>query len=241
MDVSNEQAGYTRQERIAENKTQRLQRWFRDRAGVGFESYGEYMHVGANQTLVMILIDDLTITPDMVVLDAGCGLGGNARWLASLYGCRVYGNDIDEDALQAATELAEIENLDDLCTFVNSPADKLDFEDGMFDIVVSTESPYDPSEIQRVLKPGGRFLLTTYVADPEDSPQDLAREYGMELELSHDVTRLAMAFHRAKHEEARLMVDAGMIQTKDLVELMNSTIQPYSEGGRHLLMRLHKR
>ncbi len=223
------------------NKTQRLQRWFEERPGPDVEPYGEYMHVGANQSLVRVLLEGINITPATVVLDAACGLGGNARWLASLYDCRVYGNDIDEDALETARELAVIEHVDHLCTFVSTPAESLSFDDSIFDIVLSTEGVYDAGEVRRVLKPGGRFMFTNYFSDREVTPEGLAGEYGMDLELAHDVTQVALAFHRAKEAEARLLTDANMLDTRQLVQLMNATIKPYAiDGGRHLLMRLRR-
>ncbi|MBT4514576.1 MAG: hypothetical protein HOC77_05735, partial [Chloroflexi bacterium] len=57
------------------NKTQRLQQWFEERSRPDAEPYGEFQHVGANQTLVRILLKDVDMAPEMVVLDAACGIG----------------------------------------------------------------------------------------------------------------------------------------------------------------------
>ncbi len=73
------------------NKTQRLQQWFESHPRWDNASYGEFMHVGANQTIFRIVLQELDLGPDTVVLDTACAVGGNARWLASLYRCRVYG------------------------------------------------------------------------------------------------------------------------------------------------------
>ena len=59
--------------------------------------------------------------------------------------------------------------------------------------------------------------------------------------MAHDVTPLAFAFHRAKEEEARLLMHAGMLGAAELVKLLNDTVTPYAtQGGRHLLMRVRK-
>lgn len=223
------------------NKTQRLQQWFEERARPDAEPYGEFQHVGANQTLVRILLQGIEISPEMTVLDAACGIGGNARWLASLYGCRVWGYDVDEGALTTAGELAEIEGVADLCLFVPDRDTALSFDDGQFDVVLSTEGFYHPPEILRVLKPGGRFLLTDFFGSSAVTGESIAAQYGMELELAHDVTDLALGFLRAKEIEASLLADAGLMDTRQLVEVMNSGNRRYSaSGGRHILARMRK-
>lgn len=223
------------------NKTQRLQQWFEARPRWDHASYGEFMHVGANQTLFRVALKGQEITKDMVILDTACGVGGNARWLASLYGCRVFGNDIDADAIQVAKDLAEIEEIAHLCEFVTAPADELGFEDESFDIVVSTEGVFDIAEIKRVLKPGGKFVVSMLFDNPKATFELLTEEWGLEMEDGHDVTGLAFAFHRAKEEEARLLVEAEMLHPKELVQVINENIAPYAaKAGRHFLMRLRK-
>jgi ubiquinone/menaquinone biosynthesis C-methylase UbiE len=197
------------------------------------------MHVGANQTTLRIGLNGLRITPDTVALDMACAVGGNARWLASLYGCRVYGNDIDEPALAVARDLAEIEQISHLCTFVNARADRTGFSPNFFDIVVSTDV-FDVPEVRRVLKPGGRFAVSMLTTDTKATPESLASQWGMELELAMDVTGMALAFQRAKEEEAGLLVRAGMVPPRAIVEMYNESIAPYIQGGRHLLMRVRK-
>ena len=223
------------------NKTQRLQRWFDERPAWDHASYGEYMHVGANQTTFKVALHGEKIGPETKVLDTACAVGGNARWLASLYGCRVWGNDIDEPALRTARELAEIEGIAHLCTFVNARSEDLGFDDDMFDLALSAEGVFDAGEVRRVLKPGGKFAVTMFCSDPGATFESLAADWGMELELAHDVTPLAFAFHRAKEEEARLLIQAGHLQPAELVRLLNETVTPYAtQGGRHLLMRVRK-
>ena len=221
------------------NKTQRLQQWFDERPRWDHASYGEFMHIGANQTIFRIALEEQEITSETKVLDTACAVGGNARWMASLFGCQVYGNDIDEDALAVARDLAEIENISELCTFVEAPVEKLPFEDGMFDIVVTTDI-FDAAEVKRVLKPGGSFIAISLFEDPKVTPLQLAEAWGLELETSLDVTDLAFAFNRAKETEARLLHESDLIAARELIEIMNKSIAPYTRGGRHYIMRLRK-
>jgi len=224
----------------SDNKTQRLQQWFDERPRWDHASYGEFMHIGANQTIFRIALQEQLINADTKVLDTACAVGGNARWLASLYGCQVYGNDIDDEALTVARDLAEIEQITDLCTFVKAPVEELPFDDEMFDMVVTTDV-FDPPEVRRVLKPGGSFIAISLFEDPKVTPLQLSKEWGLELEVSLDVTDLAFAFNRAKETEARLLHESDMIGARELIEIMNESIAPYTRGGRHYIMRLRKR
>jgi ubiquinone/menaquinone biosynthesis C-methylase UbiE len=224
----------------SDNKTQRLQQWFDERPRWDHASYGEFMHIGANQTIFRIALQEQDIDANTKVLDTACAVGGNARWMASLYGCQVYGNDIDEEALTVARDLAEIEKITDLCTFVKAPVEELPFEDEMFDMVVTTDV-FDPPEVRRVLKPGGSFIAISLFEDPKVTPLQLSKEWGLELEVSLDVTDLAFAFNRAKETEARLLHESDMIGARELIEIMNESIAPYTRGGRHYIMRLRKR
>jgi len=224
----------------SDNKTQRLQQWFDERPRWDHASYGEFMHIGANQTIFRIALQEQLINADTKVLDTACAVGGNARWMASLYGCQVYGNDIDDEALTVARDLAEIEQITDLCTFVKAPVEELPFDDEMFNMVVTTDV-FDPPEVRRVLKPGGSFIAISLFEDPKVTPLQLSKEWGLELEVSLDVTDLAFAFNRAKETEARLLHESDMIGARELIEIMNESIAPYTRGGRHYIMRLRKR
>ena len=221
------------------NKTQRLQKWFDDQPRWDHASYGEFMHVGGNQTIFRIALEEQNITTETKVLDTACAVGGNARWMASLYGCQVYGNDIDEQALTVARDLAEIENISELCTFVKAPVEDLPFDDNSFDMVMTTDV-YDPAEVKRVLKPGGSFIVISLFKDPKVTPLQLAESWGLELEISLDVTDLAFAFNRAKETEARLLHESNMIGARELIDIMNESIVPYTRGGRHYILRLRK-
>lgn len=221
------------------NKTQRLQRWFEEHPRWDNASYGEFMHVGANQTIFRVILQDEEIDANTRVLDVACAVGGNARWLSSIYGCPVWGVDIDEAALEVASDLAKIEEVDHLCHFMKARADSLPFEDGYFDLVVSTDV-FEPAEVKRVLKPGGRFVVSSLIEDSTSSFESLAKKWGFELELGQDVTGLALTFHRAKEQEAQLLLQAGMIETKDLVQIMNENITPYARGAKHFLMRMRR-
>jgi methionine biosynthesis protein MetW len=95
------------------------------------------------------------------VLDVGCG-GGSLVDFAKDWYQEIHGVDISEVALQTATKRGM------LCQPCNLNAESLPYEAGYFDTVVAldvVEHVFDPfhffRECNRVLKPGGGFILST--------------------------------------------------------------------------------
>lgn len=84
----------------------------RDRGG----GVTDQNHVGGLQ-FVQQLAEHAGIGPHDYVLDLGCGLGGSARALARLYGCRVYGIDLSHDRCGQAAELSQLVGLDQQVCF----------------------------------------------------------------------------------------------------------------------------
>jgi len=107
-------------------------------------------------------------TNDLRVLDIGCG---NGALLQALSGRITYGAGVDESEAileQARKRNAAKKNLE--FAKIDSPA--LPFADAKFDVVISLMSfrylDWDPllTEVRRVLKPRGRFLIVDMVTDP---------------------------------------------------------------------------
>ncbi|WP_283814128.1 MULTISPECIES: class I SAM-dependent methyltransferase [unclassified Bradyrhizobium] len=106
------------------------------------------------------------LTPDMILLDAGCGPGTITAALAGFVG-KAVGVDIAPKAIAAANELAVKAGSTNLA-FVEADMTALPFEDGSFDAVFFHAVLYHQSrstlmrtlaETRRVLKPGG-FVAT---------------------------------------------------------------------------------
>jgi SAM-dependent methyltransferase len=102
------------------------------------------------------------------VLDMGSGSGGPALFLAREAGCRVTGVDVDPAGLENARRLVESAGLGDRVAFQRADAgEPLPFDAGAFDAVVCLDAVcHMPdrarlfAEWSRVLRPGGRVLVT---------------------------------------------------------------------------------
>jgi ubiquinone/menaquinone biosynthesis C-methylase UbiE len=101
-----------------------------------------------------------------LILDAGCGIGGSAIWLAKKYGARVIGITLSDNQLRQAQQLAQQEQVADLTDFFIKDYLNTGFPDEAFDVVWAAESVcYAESKIDflkeafRILKNGGRLII----------------------------------------------------------------------------------
>lgn len=78
--------------------------------------YLDQYHVGGAQAVERLLVT-LMPSPSDTVLDIGSGLGGPARQVATVSGCRVQGVDITEAYVKAAAELTDRCGLSDRVRF----------------------------------------------------------------------------------------------------------------------------
>jgi SAM-dependent methyltransferase len=100
------------------------------------------------------------------ILDVATGTGWSARNVARM-GAAVTGVDISEELLTAARELSA--HLRPPIKFRQADAERLPFDDGSFDGVISTfgvmfafGQAQAAAELARVCRPGGRLALTTW-------------------------------------------------------------------------------
>ena len=122
---------------------------------------GTTKHMGGFET-TKALIELCHINKDTYVLDAGCGVGATACYLAKRYGCRVVGVDISEGMIARSRERAKRESVEDSVEFRVADVRNLPFNDALFDVVlcesVATfieDKQQVASEFVRVTKPGG--------------------------------------------------------------------------------------
>ncbi|HLI56373.1 MAG TPA: class I SAM-dependent methyltransferase, partial [Actinomycetota bacterium] len=125
-------------------------------------------HAESLTNMSRVLAERAAIKPGMRVLDAGCGVGGPALWLAASYGVNVVGVTLSEVQLGRARKYAAKRGLEHLVRFEIADFTKLPYDDASFDIVWAQESVcHVPAagkqaflrEACRVLKPGGSMLM----------------------------------------------------------------------------------
>lgn len=106
------------------------------------------------------------------ILDVGCGTGATLRFLTDTYQVEAYGADISPAAVNRAGEGFPEGRV------VAADACALPFEDGSFDavflecVLTLIEKPHQAlAEAARVLRPGGRLVLSGLYAKKEDGPE----------------------------------------------------------------------
>lgn len=124
-------------------------------------SYGRlYAHIA----------DTLAITPGDRVLDAGCGMGEAACFMAKTYGCQVTGVTINPSQLEKANKIIIRRKLGDRVHMVLADYTNMRFPDGSFDKIYAIETICHIEdktdfyrEAYRLLVPGGRLAVAEYI------------------------------------------------------------------------------
>lgn len=141
--------------------------------------WGRVMLFGMNnghKPLSVWAMPHLPLAEDARVLDVGCGGGANLAVL--LKRCPKGSADGLDYAAEsvAASRKKNAKELGRRCTVTQGDVGALPYGDGTYDAVTAFETVYfwpdlprAFSEILRVLKPGGRFLLACEMGDPSDT------------------------------------------------------------------------
>lgn len=165
------------------------------------------------------LIKLANFTPEMHILDVGCGVGGSTRRLSHETGCCVTGIDLSDEYIDAAERLTQLLNMQERVKFHAASALELPFEDNAFDgawlIQMNMNVENKPGllqEVYRVIKPGGRVVLYEVCGNkntpvyfpvpwaqdssmsflvPPESFRDVIISSGFEIEAWNDKTDLA--------------------------------------------------
>lgn len=180
---------YPRQDTNAAHVAQHyddLDKWYR-------EVWGEHVHHGLWETgaetaelavlqLIHRVARETDIRPDMTVIDIGCGYGGTARMLAKGFGAKVIGFTLSKAQYDYALGLDP--NSDAIEYRLQNWFDN-DLPDAFADVALSIESSEhmeDKSaflaEVFRVLKPGGRLAVCSWLAG--ESPRPWEARYLLE-------------------------------------------------------------
>jgi cyclopropane fatty-acyl-phospholipid synthase-like methyltransferase len=126
-----------------------------------------YDHHQALLNTNAMLYQKANIQPADHILDAGCGLGGSALWMAEQHQNKVTGISISPKQVNYATEKAKKRGLETLVDFKMADYCQTPFEDGSFDVIWAVESVCHTldkekfiQEAYRLLRKGGRLAVS---------------------------------------------------------------------------------
>ena len=171
---------------------QRIQQFYDQSTQLWLDTWGEHMHHGhygidgtlqkdhrqAQVDLIKELLRWGEVSDVARVLDAGCGVGGSARYLAKRFGADVLGVTLSPVQVQAAKKLTQQNGLQNKVNFQARDMMTINQDDGSFDLVWSLESAEHMVDKQglmnnfyQLLSPGGNLLMATWCHRNE--PPDL--------------------------------------------------------------------
>jgi ubiquinone/menaquinone biosynthesis C-methylase UbiE len=199
------------------------------------------------ESVIRSAIQALHLPPGSRGLDAGCGIGLQALLLAEAVGPagHVTGLDLSPQFLVHAREIAEDTGLLERISFQQGDANRLPFDDDMFDWAWSANCvgyhPAEPlpmlRELARVTKPGGTVVILAW------SSQQLLPGYPL-LEAKLNATSSGIApFVDGKRPELHFLRALGWFREVGLEEPTAQTLAgdahaPLSDEMRSALMAL---
>jgi tocopherol O-methyltransferase len=157
-----------------------LDHFYRDLWGLhihhGLWLHGHESLAEATEGLIRYAFADVRLGPGVKMCDIGCGYGETARWLARMHGVEVVGYTVSAAQYEHARRLTPGDNP----RFLLQDWLQNSEPEGSFDVVFSIESsehmpdlPRFFAECVRTLKPGGRFVLCTWLSREAPSPRAL--------------------------------------------------------------------
>jgi len=214
---------------------QRIAQFYDQSTDLWLDMWGEHMHHGyyppdgsvsdhqaAQTELIERVLNWGKIEHPQRILDAGCGVGGSARYLAHKYNAEVLGVNLSPVQVERARSLTQKAGLAEGVRFQQRDLLSLTGEDGPFDLIWSMENAehIGPKRemlqlFHDLLRPGGRMLVVTWCI--RDQPPVGTKEQRL-LDNLYRIYNLPPMISLAEYQ--RLASDIGWqdIQTADWSE-----------------------
>jgi len=142
--------------------------------GEGIRTFGQ-----ALDNTNRILAEKAGIESSDHVLDAGCGIGGSAFFLAHNFGCHVTGISLSQKQIESAKKISGTLSLDHLLQFEVKDYTSTGYRSNRFDVIWALESmgaaPDKNAfliEAYRLLKPRGTLIVADYFKSLEKPAAD---------------------------------------------------------------------
>ena len=178
------------------------------------------------------MMSQLQLSPDMSVIDVGCGVGGPMRSFVREAGVRVVGLNHNELQLSIARTFNTEAGLDDKVDYISSSFMDMPIEDETFDRAYAIESTIHApdkagafAEIFRILKPGALFwgqeFCMTDRFDPDDPDHRIIQR-----DLIHGI---ALGHLPVMGEVDSALESAGfeIVEARDLAVPSNGSATPW--------------
>lgn len=140
----------------------------------------------------------LPLDKEQELLDIGCGGGKNIKIMSrQLPDARIYGIDYSEASIKKSESLNRKAVEEGRVILINGNVNDLPFEQDKFDVVTAFETVYfwqpieqSLAQVYKVLKKGGRFMISCEEHDPKSAQIWTDRISGMKVYTPQDMEEL---------------------------------------------------
>jgi len=204
----------------------------------GYWDEGTRTHRQSLDNMSRVMADAAQISPGDHVLDAGCGVGGGAFWLAQTRNAWVQGITIVGNQASRGKRFARSRGLENRVSFSCQDYCRTAFADEAFDVVWARESVCHAEdkgaffkEAHRLLRPGGRLVMAEYArtgrplaAGGEPLLRTWLRPWAIpDLATSAELTRLAWdaGFYEIEVRDVTIAVEPSLRRLHRIVKALS--------------------